>query len=288
MASLHVILARESTRAIIFRRGPSNRWAFIGWDRRDDSFQLGQWIKGRLHPKRSDLSPDGKHILYFHCDYRFLDGISSWTAISRWPYVTAVSFHPYAASFHGGGLWIDNKRYWLNDWDGNLHRDAYLDASLTQVMDYDPGHPQYGEDMSVYIPRLNHAGWTFQDAVARHATRQHVEYDKLVGFKFTKRYSKAWSLELICHCDSDRSKGDSSYWDEYSLLRKDGTAVALPDWDWGDVDGDRLVWSEAGRLFAGFIDDGGSIQSKLLGDFTDMKFEPIEPPYERKRYVEKP
>ena len=289
MASLHVILARESTRAIIFRRGPSNNWAFIGWDRKDDTFQLGQWIKGRHHPKRGDISPDGEHILYFHCRYRQKEAVNSWTAISRWPFVTAVTFHPAGNSYIGGGLWVDSKRYWLNDWENNRHGVGYLDTSLMQMAKFDPGFPQYGEDMSVYIARLARSGWKFLETVVEKRTGSRYgvteERDTLIGFRLNRRVTEDWTLCVLCHCGGGRPVGKPCYWDEYWLESAHDIKLSLPDWEWGDVDGSRLVWSVEGRLWMGQVGEGGLEDPKLLADFTDMTFKAIEAPYERKTYV---
>lgn len=68
-ARIHVILARESDNAVVFRRGPSNKVAVIGWNRNDDTFSVGQWFYGRIYEYRCDVSPDGRHILYFAAKY---------------------------------------------------------------------------------------------------------------------------------------------------------------------------------------------------------------------------
>ena len=64
-ARLHAILARRGSYAVVFRRGPSDKVALIGWDRHNDTFTLGQWLRGRIYPLRCDLSPSGKHLIYF-------------------------------------------------------------------------------------------------------------------------------------------------------------------------------------------------------------------------------
>ena len=48
-ARLHVILAREAPKAVIFRRGPSGRVCTLGWDLETDTFTMGQWLKGRIY-----------------------------------------------------------------------------------------------------------------------------------------------------------------------------------------------------------------------------------------------
>jgi hypothetical protein len=64
-ARLHVLIARESRTAVVLRRGPSNLVCTVGWNLNDDSFRLGQWLKGRIYERRADLSPDGRHMIYF-------------------------------------------------------------------------------------------------------------------------------------------------------------------------------------------------------------------------------
>ena len=64
-ARVHIILAREAQTAIAIRRGPSKSVCIIGWDRRRDIFTVGQWLRGRIYERRCDLSPEGKHFIYF-------------------------------------------------------------------------------------------------------------------------------------------------------------------------------------------------------------------------------
>ena len=68
---LHVLLARDSSKAVIIRRGPSRKTAVIGWDRKNDTFEVGQWLNGRIYERRCDLSPDGKHFIYFAMNGRW-------------------------------------------------------------------------------------------------------------------------------------------------------------------------------------------------------------------------
>jgi hypothetical protein len=52
-------LAREAPFALVFRRGPSKSALLIGWNTSNDTFQPGQWFKGRIYERRCDLSPTG-------------------------------------------------------------------------------------------------------------------------------------------------------------------------------------------------------------------------------------
>jgi hypothetical protein len=69
---VHVLFARDSSAAIVIRRGPSRHTAVIGWDRRTDRFKLGQWFYGRIYERRCDMSTDGMHMIYFADHFRSL------------------------------------------------------------------------------------------------------------------------------------------------------------------------------------------------------------------------
>src|ERR1700735_2789719 len=61
-ARLHVILARRAELGIVVRRGPAKSICTLLWDRRTDTFCMGQWLRGRIYGRRCDLSPDGRYL----------------------------------------------------------------------------------------------------------------------------------------------------------------------------------------------------------------------------------
>lgn len=83
---LHVLLAREVDYAVVIRRGPSKHVCTVGWDMKTNEFALGQWLKGRIYERRSDLSPDGKYMIYFAMNGKWNSiAKGSWAAISKAP-----------------------------------------------------------------------------------------------------------------------------------------------------------------------------------------------------------
>ncbi|MBL8618068.1 MAG: hypothetical protein JNM72_20820 [Deltaproteobacteria bacterium] len=64
-ARVQVLLARDAPLGVVLRRGPSHKVCTLGWDRRDDSFTLGQWYHGRIYTEQCDISPDGLYWIYF-------------------------------------------------------------------------------------------------------------------------------------------------------------------------------------------------------------------------------
>jgi hypothetical protein len=87
MTKLYCILAREAATAIIFRRGPSRRVRLIRWNLKTDTFEPGQWFKGQVYVRKSDLTPDGTKLVYTAAKHR--GTLPIWTAVSTAPFFTA-------------------------------------------------------------------------------------------------------------------------------------------------------------------------------------------------------
>ena len=94
-ARLHVLLARDALLGVVIRRGPTKQVCTLLWNRETDEFKLGQWLKGRIYEQRSDLSPDGRHLIYCAMNGKWnKEGSPVWTALSRTPFLKAVVFYP--------------------------------------------------------------------------------------------------------------------------------------------------------------------------------------------------
>ncbi|MFZ6657112.1 hypothetical protein [Undibacterium sp. TJN19] len=109
---LFIIFAKNAHVAAIFARGPTNWFHVIRWDTRNDTFESGAWICGRLYPERCDLSQDGELLLYFvHQGRRSRTSYTSaWTGISRLPWLHALGLWPQGDTWGGGGHFETNRR----------------------------------------------------------------------------------------------------------------------------------------------------------------------------------
>jgi len=270
-ARIHVLLATHEPLGLVIRRGPAKRVATILWNRRTDEFQLGQWLKGRIYERRSDLSPDGKHLIYFAMNGKWdSEARGAWTAISRAPYLKALAIFPKGDCWHGGGLWTNNNSYWLNDGYGHsvlrdteeVRRDRRFEA------------PEYlgSECPGVYYPRLVRDGWRLVERINVAEWK-----DKDV---FEKPLDRGWILRKIAHAEVDSPDGKGCYWDEHQLTHDESdTQINCRDWEWAELDGKRLVWAADGKLFCGTIESTGLTDQTELFDFNPMAFQPIEAPY---------
>ena len=270
-ARLHVLLARDDATALVIRRGPSKHTAVIGWDRRTDRFTMGQWLYGRLYERRCDLSPDGEHFLYFAMNGRW-DGPAkgAWSAISRAPYLRALTLLPKGDCWHGGGLFLDARRCWIND--GTGHQVARSDAPIARSTESPFADHYGGECPGVYYHRLQRDGWRFVE-------HRDVD-DRGAVAVFDKPLRHRWRLRKVAHESLDHPAGRGCYFDEHELHdERTGEIVRHPDWEWADDDGRRLMWAEAGRLHAARIGRDGLFDEKMLHDFNAMRFERLQAPY---------
>ena len=153
-----MLLARKADYGIIIRRGPSKSVCTIGWDRKKDTFEVGQWIRGRIYERRCDLSPDGKHLIYFAMNGKWSSEVKgSWTAISRTPYLKAIGLWANGSCWNGGGLFMNNHSYWLNAFTFG-HEEQRSPEGLGEHKAF-PFHESYGgEGPGVYYVRLQRDG----------------------------------------------------------------------------------------------------------------------------------
>lgn len=271
-ARLHVLLARAAPVGLVIRRGPSKEVCVIGWDRECDEFHLGQWMKGRIYERRCDLSPDGRHFIYFAMNgsrTRESTG-GAWTAVSRAPYLKALTLLGKGDCWHGGGLFTANEVYWLNNGYGHeiLLDSTEVRRDPVERQDLGPG----GECLGVYYPRLLRDGW-------RHCAPDEAgeSTDPKV---FEKDLSAGWTLRKVTHRQSQPPMGKSPYWDAHELRHAGaGTCVARPNWEWAEWDRCRLVWAVGGQLWAGEMTSEGLRAERVLHDFNEMLFEAIAAPY---------
>jgi hypothetical protein len=88
---IYCIPATEAPVVAVFRRGPTN-WSHVGrWDLAERRYEPGAWLAGRIFPRRSDLSPDGRVLCYFaHKPSATWGHGEAYVALSKLPWLTAL------------------------------------------------------------------------------------------------------------------------------------------------------------------------------------------------------
>ncbi|MGJ5819525.1 hypothetical protein [Paludibaculum fermentans] len=232
---LSVLLAAQAPVGIVFRRGPSRTVRVIHWDRTQDVFTPGATFRGRIYTDRSDISPDGRHMIYFAMGgaaWAIAGAGYTWTAISEAPSVTALSLWGPGDTWGGGGYFLSNDSYWLES-DGN--------TSL--IRDNAPLRRETNIKNRTFPSALDRDGW-----INRSPTRWDTLYEK----------------ELI-HDWLLRAAGEPR---RYELEQRGRAPQPCPNWEWAGWDRNRLVWAESGCLRAASLEpEGLSITSTLI-DFS--------------------
>jgi hypothetical protein len=229
-------LASEAPIGIVFRRGPSKLVRVIKWNRENDKFTPGQWFKGKIYPDRSDLSPDGRHMIYFAMggvEWALPKTGGTWTAISRVPSLTALALWPQDGTRGGGGIFLPNGSYWLDTHNEPLRDDTNLKRAFSPPA----------------TSRMERDGWV----------RKETGRKTKVFVVFEKQLAKGWTLRLRQNFLND----------QYELEQSErGVTLKFPSWEWGDWDRKRLAWAEQGAIRVANLGPRGLDATHTLCDFN--------------------
>jgi hypothetical protein len=286
---LFAILARAARRAVVLRRGPSNRVLLLSWRTDVDAFEPGQWLKGRIYERRCDLSPSGVRLAYFAASWK--KPYQSWTAISNPPWLTAIALWPKGNAWGGGALFDDETHVALNHFA--IEREMTLAEGLTlpRAIVVAPMGAQSGrgEDGPIWFARLMRDGWTrVQDGV-----RHENEYLKSeVWFVFDP--PEVWSrpsptrpkhvLRMMVH---GIKRTDGPWWNlEHEVIDGRGGVFSIGESDWADwdVNGD-LLFAKEGMIFRARSIRGIDVMDvREIADLRAMKYEEKRAPAAARRW----
>ena len=168
-----------------------------------NKFTVGQWLDGRIYERRSDLSPDGKYMIYFAMNGKWhSETKGSWTAISKTPYLKAIGLWGKGDCWNGGGLFVSNTQYWINH--GYGHFIMQKPRGLNEVSEVNLEYAIGNECLGVYFPRLVRDGWKL------------IEKDqKVTGFQ--KVINENWQLKKRAYATINPPAGKGCYYDEHEL-----------------------------------------------------------------------
>ncbi|MEJ5170907.1 MAG: hypothetical protein WHU10_07965 [Fimbriimonadales bacterium] len=276
------------------------------WDLATDEIVPGQWIKGRVYEKRSDVSPDGRYFVGAFTNYSSKpdkrdgteDGFLSmgWTAVSRPPYFTALALWFTGGAWNGGGIWTGPRALALNNscvWKERLPVRRPVRARLLNLPPSE-NEPIYSmllrkrgwTEVSPLQTKLLNPGWrAAQERLIRALEDPSLWSDDLLGGleeafpRFAVEQEGVWERPFGRGVFQrvDRYRGEV-----WRILADDGTTRrewTLPEHRsfWLETDPNGWpVFAEQGRLYRwrGFPD--GS--PRLVADLNPQKFEEVPPP----------
>ena len=107
---IYCIPATKAPIVAVFGRGPTN-WSHVGrWDLGERRYEPGAWLAGRIFPRRSDLSPDGRFLCYFaHKPSATWEHGDAYVALSKLPWLTALHAFPTCGTWTRGYYFTEDK-----------------------------------------------------------------------------------------------------------------------------------------------------------------------------------
>ena len=106
------ISATRAPVAAVIARGPSD-WMRLGrWDLQRDEYEHGAWLAGTVYPQRCDLSPDGRWFAYFALKPSSTWDGSTYIAVSRLPWFTALVAWGTDGTWTSGVRFLDDRERW--------------------------------------------------------------------------------------------------------------------------------------------------------------------------------
>jgi hypothetical protein len=292
MGHLHAILAAESPAAILIKRGPGRFSCTIGWDRRSDTFQTGQWVRKKIYHDDADLSPDGEHFVCWVDSQHYGKEHGYYRAVSRAPWLKALMFWSSKSPFYapGAGMFFRDVdgllKLWARDHDPEWD---HLGLKTTpELPDSAPWNRIKTRRNDIHTARLQRDGWVvvspWEEApkseslgVAR--WREGCTQDRMI---LKKPFSEGWELRQTLWSGSNYDERRRISFEVFDLVSPAGEVERHPEWEWADVDSarNRLVWTDGCNLFAAGIPRvKGLLTTNLLLNTREMRYHPIKAPY---------
>ena len=255
---IHVLTRPNTDSALIIILKSKKATGFFELNFSNNTVTEGQWIQGKIYPRRCDLSEDGKHIIYFAAKFHIRNGPTTWTAVSKFPYFTALDFYDKGDTYNGGGLFLSKTEYLLNE--TYEQKELYKNSSfivkrgkLNNVLLDD-------ETEGLYFPKLIRDGWK----------------DKGVtnGVRFFKKTYKNYEVSKECHIQSRLGNRENrSFFYDINEFKINGKVKMRIESDWMDFKKDKLYWANKGKIMYAHLNNIENI--KEVDDLNNYDYKPI-------------
>ena len=254
------VAATEAPVVAVFRRGPSH-WAHIGrWDLDAGRYEPGAWLRGRVFPRRSDLSPDGKYLCYFaHQPDATWEHGDAYVAVSRLPWLRALHAFPTT------GTWTRGYRF-TTDGTGDVV----------------PGLPTPYRLNAISVEQFateRRRGWTeAADSPRRHPDDMWDERRNARLCKPQPHGSHVLRVHSVGSAGGEFDQGVDGLHTRYSL-EFDDRVIELAELQWADwtTDGRLLVATRAGVLEIREV-DGDKAEVVFAADLAGLDPSPQAAP----------
>lgn len=258
---LHVVTALNAPMAVILRRGPAGKVASLGWNRATGEITMGQWLAGRIHEYRCDLSPDGRHVVYFATAQSRPQGHRAWTAVSRAPFLRALHLAAQDSTWGGGGAFAADGALWPPRSGAGAALPDGLRAAPAGAFPYSTDGIFLG---GTHGAMLTLRGW-----------------QPLGGQSYDARHARALPGGGVLEHGYQLSARGRAIVSSCYDLELPGQPRQQTGWEWADLWQDRLQYATEGCLWQAQITPRGRMgPPERIHDFSAMTFVPLPAPYD--------
>lgn len=153
-ARIHLLPAKGAPYVVMIRRKPSKTYHIVRWNVETDRFEHGSWFTGHIYVHSSDVSFDGKWMVYLARGARG----TTWNGICLLPQLKTYLESDAPDTWGGGGYWKDKRTLVTDNWASTkgtvpfkIENDARLGEVHVQRMKRDG-----------WIHNMEDKSWTWQ------------------------------------------------------------------------------------------------------------------------------
>jgi hypothetical protein len=235
-------------------------------------------VHGSMYPGKCDLAPGGKLFSYFAGKFqlraRGRGYDSTWLAVSRPPYFTALALWPVGGTWSGHTMFLDDESF-----HAGTHKDHHPDHPPGPLRVVLHSYSKLDEPF-VWSSRWARTGWRPISLPGDVEKTSH--FDPLLP-------ARRKTVGNLC-LDRAMERGEDLFptrqRSRYTIYERDeNTELARFEAHWADFDQrGRLVAAAGGRILEGQFDRRHGLQWRQLAVFQDEKPERIEAPEWARRW----
>jgi len=243
-ARVHILLAPKASKALIIRRYKKSVCT-IFWDTKNDIFKPGECYQN-IYERMSDISPGGEYIYYVA---RSNEGC--WSAISRSSSLRDMVLYrdgePRSRDIPStNAIFVDELYLYFTAIRPYQQKKANNGVPRYKNLDYEKQEWDICGDTTVYYRRLIRDGW----AVVNHVGSEKSRYERSYKTYFQKQISNNWVIQKIANDSHESPQGTGGHWDEHEIINtKSNKVIDCQTWDWVEIEGSNLVWTQQGCLY---------------------------------------
>jgi hypothetical protein len=270
---MHILAAKDAPIAALIRKMPGRLFHVSCWNTQTGMVQHGSWFHGILRPLKSDISFDGKWMIYHATGS---PRYAVWTGLCNPPRLKTLSYADVSdwGSMGGGGWWKDPKTLVVNRPAAALN---FVESETIPFTIEDSADDAYREGLHVLVNRLLRDGYVWDNATTEHSFPYLEPADKKTE-TFTWRFSESHpALHLSINPNANAKKSESKF-----TFTLEGHEKFLREVDWA-------TWDSLGQLL---VSRAGTVERYANGKFRGdmaiqrLNFESLTPPKKPEASVE--